>query len=279
MDPQTLVPQARGPKQYFGTKSHRREKTSYDYEIILQALNMSPELTSHPLIRSDGSATFSSNLFTILAAVNGPVEAQRRDELPEEAAIEVNIRPSAGVGGPRERWLETVIASLLRSILLVHMHPRALIQITLQVTKEPTVKLRRGVLDIAIIPALANAAFLALVDGGLPLEHTIGAALAAFTSEDQMVVEPTEKQLVGCKSVHAMAYTAHGDMLLNESAGSFQLQQWEDVAETLKKVILSTMASSSEDETMSNGTTEATPWLRQTLEDNVKAGMAWRESG
>ena len=72
---------------------------------------MGPELTTHPLTRADGSATFSNTLFTILAAVNGPIEVQRRDELPEEAAIEVNIRPASGVGGPRERWLESVIAA------------------------------------------------------------------------------------------------------------------------------------------------------------------------
>lgn len=34
----------------------------------------------------------------MIGAVNGPIEVQRRDELPEEAAIEVNIRPAVGVG-------------------------------------------------------------------------------------------------------------------------------------------------------------------------------------
>jgi ribonuclease PH len=51
-----------------------------------------------PLHRADGSATFSSNGYTVLGAVNGPIEVQRRDELPEEAAIEVIVRPASGVG-------------------------------------------------------------------------------------------------------------------------------------------------------------------------------------
>lgn len=51
------------------------------------------------LHRADGSATYSQNGYTIIGAVNGPVEVQRRDELPEEAAIEVNVRPAVGVGG------------------------------------------------------------------------------------------------------------------------------------------------------------------------------------
>jgi exosome complex component RRP46 len=33
-----------------------------------------------------------------VAAVNGPLEVGRRDELPQHAALEVIVRPSVGVG-------------------------------------------------------------------------------------------------------------------------------------------------------------------------------------
>jgi exosome complex component RRP46 len=52
-----------------------------------------------PLYRADGSAQYSAAGYSIVGSINGPIEVQRRDELPEEAAIEVNIRPAAGVGG------------------------------------------------------------------------------------------------------------------------------------------------------------------------------------
>jgi exosome complex component RRP46 len=52
-----------------------------------------------PLHRADGSATYSANGYTVLGSVNGPIEVQRRDELAEEAAIEIHIRPASGVGG------------------------------------------------------------------------------------------------------------------------------------------------------------------------------------
>jgi len=55
-------------------------------------------MLSH-LHRADGSATFSQNGYTVIGAVNGPIEVQRRDELPEEAAIDAIVRPAAGVGG------------------------------------------------------------------------------------------------------------------------------------------------------------------------------------
>lgn len=50
------------------------------------------------LHRADGSATYTQGGYSVIGAVNGPIEVQRRDELPEEAAIEVNVRPSVGVG-------------------------------------------------------------------------------------------------------------------------------------------------------------------------------------
>lgn len=57
-----------------------------------------PQALLSPLNRADGSATFSQGGYTVIGAVNGPIEVQRRDELPEEAAIEVNVRPAVGVG-------------------------------------------------------------------------------------------------------------------------------------------------------------------------------------
>ena len=52
-----------------------------------------------PLSRADGSAQYSYNGYSILSAVNGPMEAQRREELPEEAVVDVTIRPATGVAG------------------------------------------------------------------------------------------------------------------------------------------------------------------------------------
>jgi exosome complex component RRP46 len=58
-----------------------------------------PTVILSPLHRANGSATFSQNGYKITGAVNGPIEVQRRDELPEEAVIDIIIRPVAGVGG------------------------------------------------------------------------------------------------------------------------------------------------------------------------------------
>ena len=109
-----------------------------------------------PLNRADGSAEFSKTGYSVVAAVNGPIEVQRRDEIPEEAAVDVVVRPAAGVGGfdqlrillqttkfadvglgLRERHLESIIQNTLRNIILVSAHPRTLIQVTLQIVSSP----------------------------------------------------------------------------------------------------------------------------------------------
>ncbi|KAK4556994.1 exosome non-catalytic core subunit rrp46 [Recurvomyces mirabilis] len=239
---------------------------------------MVPEISHHPLHRADGSASYANNLYTILASVNGPIEVQRRDDLPEEAAIEVNIRPAAGVGGPRERWLESVVASVLRSILLVQLHPRTSVQVTLQLTKTPALRMQGAVRDVGVLPGLVNAAFLALVDGGLPLDCSVVATLFTVTDSGVCEEEPGEKQLVGCKSVHAMAYSHRGELLLNESAGRLEWSEWEGVAERAEKTCLAAMASATGDEEMAGGVVEETPWLRRELEERARVAVAWRDA-
>lgn len=60
---------------------------------------MTKDVTLSPLGRADGSASYTINGYSVIAAVNGPVEVQRRDEIPEESAIDVVLRPAIGVGG------------------------------------------------------------------------------------------------------------------------------------------------------------------------------------
>lgn len=58
-----------------------------------------PEAELSNLPKSDGSATFSYCGYSVTGSVNGPLEAQRRDENPFEAILDINVRPAAGVGG------------------------------------------------------------------------------------------------------------------------------------------------------------------------------------
>ncbi len=58
-----------------------------------------PEAALSNLPKADGSAKYSFAGYTVTASVNGPIEAQKRDEHPYEAHVDIIIRPASGVGG------------------------------------------------------------------------------------------------------------------------------------------------------------------------------------
>lgn len=49
------------------------------------------------------------------------------------AAVEVVVKPSRGQGGPRERWLEQVLAGCCECCLLSALHPHTALSIVLQI--------------------------------------------------------------------------------------------------------------------------------------------------
>ena len=62
-------------------------------------LSNTPIVNFHYLPHADGSVHYSWLGHEIVATVNGPIEVQRRDELPEEAFVELNVRQASGGGG------------------------------------------------------------------------------------------------------------------------------------------------------------------------------------
>lgn len=74
------------------------------------------------LNRADGSASYKcpATGYSILGAVNAPIELPaRRDALkPEEATVEVFVKPGTTTAGVGERYVEGVLRSVLGKIVL-----------------------------------------------------------------------------------------------------------------------------------------------------------------
>ncbi|KAF2031187.1 hypothetical protein EK21DRAFT_63797 [Setomelanomma holmii] len=199
-----------------------------------------PEVTITHLNRADGSATYTHNGYSIIGAVNGPIEVLRRDEMPEEATIEVNVRPAVGVGSPKERHLETLLHNTLRSIILTRTIPRTLVQITLQIKSLPEEESSTGInTSLTILPHLLHTAFLALLSASIPLLTTLTSTLIALPSTSTPLLSPTANELLRAKpikSMHVFAFSGDGRLLLNESDGAFSFEEWEEACDMAEQV-------------------------------------------
>lgn len=81
-----------------------------------------PTTSLSSLNRADGSASYKcpATGYDVLAAVNAPIELPaRRDALkPEEATIEVFVKPGTSGAGVGERHAEGILRSVLSEVIL-----------------------------------------------------------------------------------------------------------------------------------------------------------------
>ncbi|KAJ4405765.1 exosome non-catalytic core subunit rrp46 [Didymella pomorum] len=253
---------------------------------------VAPEVTLTHLNRADGSATYTHNGYAIIGAVNGPIEVQRRDEQPEEATLEVNVRPSAGVGTPRERHLETLLYNTLRSIILTRLIPRTLVQITLQVRSLPEEDSSAGVnTSLTLLPHLLHTAFLSLLSASIPLSTTLTSVLVAYPSSTAKsstpLLTPTANELLRAKpirSTHVFAFSGDRRLLLNESDGKFSYEEWEEACEMAEEACCKEEDQggvSLGDSMEIDGTVQSQhleKWLREVVKRKVEYEQRWKSA-
>ncbi|KAL1646262.1 exosome non-catalytic core subunit rrp46 [Didymella pomorum] len=271
---------------------------------------VAPEVTLTHLNRADGSATYTHNGYAIIGAVNGPIEVQRRDEQPEEATLEVNVRPSAGVGSkhivlwpvrkdfidpyvaPRERHLETLLYNTLRSIILTRLIPRTLVQITLQVRSLPEEDSSAGVnTSLTLLPHLLHTAFLSLLSASIPLSTTLTSVLVAYPSSTAKsstpLLTPTANELLRAKpirSTHVFAFSGDRRLLLNESDGKFSYEEWEEACEMAEEACCKEEDQggvSLGDSMEIDGTVQSQhleKWLREVVKRKVEYEQRWKSA-
>ncbi|KAK6530123.1 exosome non-catalytic core subunit rrp46 [Orbilia ellipsospora] len=130
---------------------------------------LTPEITLCPLPQTDGSCQYTcpTSRTTILTSVNGPLEVRAKDELPNDATIEVIVKPGIGVGGVRETRLSTLLQTTLKSLILTTHHPRTLIQIVAQIVQSED----HTSIPLLLSPLL-NSTILSLLIAGIPLRTT-----------------------------------------------------------------------------------------------------------
>ncbi|KAI1481645.1 hypothetical protein F4774DRAFT_17303 [Daldinia eschscholtzii] len=250
-------------------------------------VNSEPEALLSHLQNADGSATFSFSGYTVVGAVNGPIEVQRRDELPEEAAVDVIVRPAAGVGGTRERHLESLIQSTLRQIILVDNFPRTLIQIILQITTTPeneyvNAKVAQATSNLPILPALLQTAVLSLLSAALPLTATLTSTSLAVVADGQskkVVLNPSPREIETSHSFHVFSFTSHDELILAESEGSFTVKEWDEAFAVAQRQCCPPTNTDDGDTLMDDGSLPGAnlkQFIRSTLEGKIASDLHWK---
>ncbi|KAM7314851.1 exosome complex component RRP46 isoform X1 [Ixodes scapularis] len=110
--------------------------------------------------RPDGSALLAHGETVIQAGVYGPIEVRQARELAEKATVEVFYRSKTGHQNCSDRLVEKVVRSTLETVMLVALHPRTCISISLQELHN----------DGSLLACCINAACLAAVDAAIVMK-------------------------------------------------------------------------------------------------------------
>ena len=101
------------------------------------------------------------------------------------------------------------------------------------------IRLIRDAQNLAILPALLQTAVLALLSASMPLSATMTSILIALTSDGisrTIVPNPGLLEFQNADSVHVLAFTSHGELLLTESEGNFTMDDWDEVYEHARQI-------------------------------------------
>ena len=111
------------------------------------------------------------------------------------------------------------------------------------------------------------------------MKTTLTAALIAVHSNGKLLPEPSSTELNQSTSIHVLAFSSQGNLLLVESEGDFSIESWEEVLEKASIMCHGKDDESSDDEDASmtsdeNNTLEAI--LRTAIEEKVAKERRWK---
>jgi exosome complex component RRP46 len=206
---------------------------------------------------SDGSSTHTYLGTTVLTSINGPLEVSRRDENPEAATIDVNVRTATGPGSPRDRHLEQLVLDTLNYVVVVKQLPRTLIQVTLQILDTPVLvdQLPSGLRSstLLLLPALLSSVNLALLAANIPLASTLAVRLVLtgkkekegeFGEEEEVpfsvnldalnILSELKKYDSPISGTHLFVFAVAGrrvELVTQASEGDFTPEEWSAACE------------------------------------------------
>lgn len=118
----------------------------------------------------------------------------------------------------------------------------------------------------------------------MPLAMTLTSILLAMVSEGparNIIRNPTLQQFQSATSVHVLAFTSHGQLLVAESEGSFTLEDWNEVFEIGKAFCCDGIEESEGTVMQESGLEEDNEsmmkFAKSALREKVSVDLHWKE--
>lgn len=102
---------------------------------------------------------------------------------------------------------------------------------------------------------------------------TLTATLIAVNSNGALVVKPSAEQIKQASSIHALAFSSHGDLLVVESEGDFTLDTLDEVHQKARLICYGEERDESESEDVSMELDDM-PTLANVLKEAVERKVA-----
>jgi exosome complex component RRP46 len=109
---------------------------------------------------------------------------------------------------------------------------------------------------------------------------TLTSVLLALTSDGtakRILRNPTPIQYQRADSIHVLAFTSQGDLLVAESEGSFTIGDWDDIYDAGKAMCCND-SKQTDDHEMGDGKEGGMQtFVKSTLQAKVAADLHWKE--
>ncbi|KAI3406285.2 RRP46 [Candida oxycetoniae] len=188
------------------------------------------------LDNADGSAELTLDDTKVLVSVSGPIESKQRQELPQQASLEIIVRPAKGLSTTKEKLLEDKLRSLLQNVLIRYRYPRQLIQIVVQFLVSGT----RQEFTNNELNAAINCCYFAIIDADLSIYSSF-ASVSLCINSGNLIENPTADVISTSDSHHIVCFSIEngkvGNLLLLESAGEFtEYQLFDLLAKSVRSI-------------------------------------------
>ncbi|DBA99800.1 hypothetical protein WJX82_010461 [Trebouxia sp. C0006] len=159
------------------------------------------------LQRADGSARWSQDKTSVLAAVYGPRTTLGRKEDSEQAVVEVTFKPNFGMyrynaPGGTENQYQKLIRKAVQGVFAASLHPRTAVQVIIQVVRDGG----------SVLSCALNAACAALVDAGVLLHNVFASVSCAVDSTGSLLLDPDTSEEQEAQAFGCFAFCATGEL-------------------------------------------------------------------